>query len=92
MHKRIIPLSQRPGDIAILVFFFVNILCITYVVDLEQLVIANPAHNPTSKSALVPVSSLYYLSYVAVFNPINENIPYFRMNRINNGRFCKIQA
>ena len=39
-----IPLRQRPLDIAILVFFLVNLLFITYVVDLEQLVIANPAH------------------------------------------------
>lgn len=39
-----IPLSRRRGDIAILAFFLVNLLFITYVVDLEQLVIANPAH------------------------------------------------
>jgi emopamil binding protein len=44
MSRRVIPLSQRPGDIAILAFFLINILFITYVVDLEQLVIANPAH------------------------------------------------
>ncbi|HEY7835398.1 MAG TPA: emopamil-binding family protein, partial [Ktedonobacterales bacterium] len=39
-----IPLRQRPGDIAILVFFLVNLLFITYIVDLEQLVIANASH------------------------------------------------
>jgi hypothetical protein len=42
MNRQIIPLSKRPGDIAILAFFLVNILFITYIVDLEQLVIADP--------------------------------------------------
>ena len=44
MSRRIIPLSKRPLDIAIVVFFLVNILVITYVVDLEQLVIPNATH------------------------------------------------
>jgi hypothetical protein len=33
------PLSARKGDIAILVFYWVNLLLITYVVDVEQLTI-----------------------------------------------------
>ena len=44
MNRRAIPLSKRPGDIAILVFFFVNILVITYIVDVEQLVIPDPSN------------------------------------------------
>ncbi|HEV2461935.1 MAG TPA: emopamil-binding family protein [Ktedonobacterales bacterium] len=44
MSRRTIPLRQRPVDIAIVAFFLVNLLFITYVVDLEQLVIANPSH------------------------------------------------
>src|SRR6516164_8394734 len=44
MNRQIIPLSKRPGDITILAFFVINILFITYIVDLEQLVIADPAH------------------------------------------------
>lgn len=32
-----LPLSKRPVDIAILVFFFVNLFFITYIVDIEQL-------------------------------------------------------
>jgi hypothetical protein len=36
MNKRTIPLSKRPGDIAILAFFLLNILFITYIVDLED--------------------------------------------------------
>jgi len=37
-----IPLSQRPADIALVVFFAFNVLCITYMQGFEQLVIADP--------------------------------------------------
>lgn len=39
-----LPLSKRPVDIAILIFFCINLFFITYIVDLEQLVIANADH------------------------------------------------
>ncbi len=39
-----IPLSQRPGDIALVAFFSINVLGITYMQGLEQLVIADPNH------------------------------------------------
>jgi hypothetical protein len=42
--NRPIPLSRRRADWIILAFFLINILFITYVVDLEQLVISNPDH------------------------------------------------
>jgi hypothetical protein len=38
-----IPLKRRPVDIVFLGFFIVNLLCISYVISLEQIVIANPA-------------------------------------------------
>lgn len=38
------PLSRRRGDLVFIAFFLVNLLFITYVVDLEQLVIADPYH------------------------------------------------
>jgi hypothetical protein len=41
---RPLPLSKRPVDIALIVFFGVNLFFITYMVDLEQLVIADPEH------------------------------------------------
>lgn len=44
MARQTIPLARRKLDIAILVFFCINLLFITYVVDVEQLVIANPSH------------------------------------------------
>src|SRR6266566_5299914 len=39
-----IPLSQRRVDIIIVAFFLVNLLFVSYLIDTEQLVIANPAH------------------------------------------------
>jgi hypothetical protein len=39
-----IPLGRRPWDVVFIAFFVVNLGFITYVVDLEQLVIADPAH------------------------------------------------
>jgi EXPERA (EXPanded EBP superfamily) len=44
MNRSRIPLSERPGDIAILVFFVINLLFITYIVDVEQLIIADPTN------------------------------------------------
>lgn len=37
-----IPLSRRPGDIALVAFFWVNIVAVTYMEGFEQLVIADP--------------------------------------------------
>ncbi len=42
--RRPIPLSRRPLDVALLAFFAVNLFFISYVVSLEQIVIADPAH------------------------------------------------
>jgi len=39
-----VPLRQRKVDLVFLAFFAVNLVFITYIVDLEQLVIADPAH------------------------------------------------
>jgi len=39
-----IPLSQRRVDILLVAFFLVNLLFVSYLIDTEQLVIANPAH------------------------------------------------
>ena len=38
-----IPLAERKHDILILAFFWLNILFITYQVDIEQLLIKDPA-------------------------------------------------
>jgi hypothetical protein len=43
MTRQPIPLSERKLDLAFLGFFAVNLLFITYIVDFEQIVIADPA-------------------------------------------------
>jgi hypothetical protein len=40
----VLPLRERPLDLALLAFFVLNLGFITYIVDVEQLVIADPAH------------------------------------------------
>ena len=40
--RQTIPLGKRKTDYIYLAFFFLNLLYITYIVDLEQLVIADP--------------------------------------------------
>ena len=39
-----IPLSQRRIDIILVIFFVINLLFVSYVIDIEQIIIANPAH------------------------------------------------
>ncbi|HUX50259.1 MAG TPA: emopamil-binding family protein [Spirochaetia bacterium] len=39
-----LPLRKRPVDIAVLAYFVFNLLFITYLFDLEQIVIVNAAH------------------------------------------------
>ena len=42
MHP--LPLSKRPMDIALIIFFCVNLFFITYIVDIEQLIIGDAYH------------------------------------------------
>jgi len=44
MISNSLPLSKRPIDIALIIFFAINLLFITYIVDIEQLVIADVNH------------------------------------------------
>ena len=45
MMRKPIPLKERPVDLIYLAFFILfNILFITYIVDLEQVVIRDPFH------------------------------------------------
>src|SRR5215470_8485150 len=38
------PFSKRPLDIILVAFFAINLLFVSYLIDIEQLVIADPAH------------------------------------------------
>ncbi len=39
-----VPFSRRKLDIILVAFFLVNLLFVSYLIDIEQIVIANPAH------------------------------------------------
>lgn len=42
--QEVIPLRDRRLDIALIIFFLINLIFITYIVDLEQNIIADPHH------------------------------------------------
>jgi len=42
--RKTIPLSKRPLDLIYLAFFVINLSFITYIVDVEQIIIEDPAH------------------------------------------------
>jgi EXPERA (EXPanded EBP superfamily) len=42
--RRAIPLRRRPRDLLFVAFFLLNLCFIPYIVDVEQLIIADPAH------------------------------------------------
>lgn len=42
--RQAIPISKRPIDIVLVIFFLINLLLVSYLIDIEQLVIADPAH------------------------------------------------
>jgi hypothetical protein len=42
MKNAATPLKNRPFDLSLIIFFLVNLVFVTYMIDLEQLVIANP--------------------------------------------------
>jgi hypothetical protein len=44
MGSTVVPLSKRKFDLFFIGFFLLNLLLITYIVDLEQLVIPDPYH------------------------------------------------
>jgi hypothetical protein len=39
-----VPLGQRPLDVLLLVFFALNLFCITYLIDIEQITVVDVAH------------------------------------------------
>jgi hypothetical protein len=39
-----VPITKRPFDLLLIVFFAINLFFVTYMIDVEQLVISNPDH------------------------------------------------
>jgi hypothetical protein len=63
------PLSRRPLDIILVAFFVVNLCFITYIVDLEQIVIADPAHFQYPIWPPAPLVDLVH-AYGRAFDPV----------------------
>ncbi len=69
MSRRRIPLSERPWDYGFLAFFLLNLFFITYIVDLEQLVIANPQHFTYPIWPPAPLVDMVH-SYARALDPL----------------------
>ena len=69
MHNKTIPFSQRRLDWIFVSFFLINLFFITYIVDIEQLIIPDPSqfHQP-----LWPPASMVKLihAYGSSFDPL----------------------
>jgi len=96
--RRSIPLSRRRLDWILLAFFAVNLLFITYFVDIEQLTVANPVHFSYPLWPPTPIVDLVH-SYGKMYDPLLMARPAFwRMtiwiDVIWNGPFylCAIYA
>lgn len=69
MMRRVISLRTRKWDILIIAFYLLNLLFITYVVDLEQLVIADPNHFTYPIWPPAPLVDLIH-TYGRNFDPV----------------------
>lgn len=69
MKRESIPFSQRRADWVFVAFFLINLLFITYVVDIEQLIISNPYHY---QQPVWPPASMVHMihQYGAAYDPI----------------------
>ena len=68
MRERI-PLRERPLDLIILLFFVGNILFITYLIDIEQIIIDDPANFDYPAWPPQPVVDVIHF-YGANFDPL----------------------
>jgi hypothetical protein len=76
---RTVPLRRRPLDIALVAFFVVNVSFITYVVDLETLVIADPRHFEHPLWPPAPLVDLVHW-YGTTYDPLLlARPPFWRM-------------
>jgi hypothetical protein len=74
-----VPLRERRIDLVFLAFFVVNLLFITYIVDLEQIVIADPHHFSYPVWPPAPLVDLVHW-YGNHYDPLlMARPPFFRM-------------
>src|SRR5690348_13114452 len=64
-----IPLSRRRRDLLFIVFFLINLLFITYIVDIEQIIIPDPAHFQYPIWPPAPLVDMVH-SYGRMYDPL----------------------
>ena len=69
MMKSVLPLARRPADWPIIIFFLINLLLITYIVDLEQLVIPDASNFTYPVWPPAPMVDLVH-KYGNTFDPV----------------------
>jgi hypothetical protein len=78
-RRRPVPIRQRRIDLVFVAFFLVNVVFITYGVDLEQLVIADPARFTQPPWPPAPLVDLVHW-YGSHFDPLlMARPPFWRM-------------
>ena len=69
MHNKTIPFSQRRVDWIFVSFFLINLFFITYIVDIEQLIIPDPTHFQQPLWPPAPMVKMIH-AYCASLDPL----------------------
>jgi hypothetical protein len=69
MERQVIPLHQRKGDAIVIAFFALNLAFVTYIVDFETLVVADPANFTYPLWPPAPLVDLIHW-YGRTFDPL----------------------
>jgi hypothetical protein len=81
MNEKVIPLHQRKTDWFFIGFFLINLFFITYIVDIEQLIIPDPYHF--TQPLWPPASMLKIIhNYGTTFDPLLMARPQWWKNTI----------
>jgi len=81
MNEKVIPLRQRKLDWFFIGFFLINLLFITYIVDIEQLIIPNPYHFTQPPWPPAPMVKMIH-NYGTTLDPLLMARPQWWKNTI----------
>ena len=81
MNEKVIPLHQRKLDWFFIGFFLINLLFITYIVDIEQLIIPDPSHFTQPLWPPAPMVKMIH-NYGSTLDPLLMARPQWWKNTI----------
>ena len=81
MNEKLIPLHQRKLDWFFIGFFLINLLFITYIVDIEQLIIPDPYHFTQALWPPAPMVKMIH-NYGTTLDPLLMARPQWWKNTI----------